>query len=253
MWIYQDRYNTYTHAYTRIPMLSSSKSRYSASAGAGGGASSLQDIFQSLYFISFYSPQIIVLGILMFSLFSVAIDKFAVYMLWFFVITFLRVVVVKLTGGVGNTTYTPPAICKTGLSQMFITNDVTYSTYILTFTLFYLIMPMILTTYQTNHNIINYYVMSFLTAYILFDLFVKRTLFCVPSLFSVQVISDVLAGAGLGALIAGPIMFGSAWQKHLFLNETSGDGTVCSVPSKQQFKCSVYKNGELVSSTVKSK
>lgn len=220
-------------------------------SGNGVGAVSLQDFFQSLYFISFYSPQIIAFGILLFSLFAVAIDKFAVYMLWFFVITCLRVMVVKLTGGIGNTPTTLPDICKTGMSQMFITNDVTYSTYILTFTLFYLIMPMILTTYQTNHNVINYYVLSFLTAYILFDLFVKRTLFCVPSLFSVQVISDVLAGAGLGALIAGPVMFGSAWQKHLFLNETSGNGTVCSVPSKQQFKCSVYKNGELVSSTVK--
>lgn len=213
-------------------------------------AKPLADLFSSLYFLSFYAPQIIVMGMLLYSMFSVTLDKFGVYMLFLFVITFLRVLVIKVTGGTSSNQSQPavlPAICKTGLTQLFVSNDVTYSTYVICFTLFYLIMPMIMVSYQSNSNAINYYILSFLVAYIVFDLLIKRTLYCVPALFSVQVISDVLAGAGLGAIIAGPVLFGSAWQSHLYINELTGDGgEVCSMPTKQQFKCSVYKNGQLV-------
>ena len=37
-------------------------------------------------------------------------------------------------------------------------------------------------------------------------------------------------------------------SKYLFLNETQSNKDVCSMPKKQTFKCSVYKNGELIGS-----
>jgi hypothetical protein len=41
-------------------------------------------------------------------------------------------------------------------------------------------------------------------------------------------------------------------QQLLFINElTSGSNKeVCSMPNKQTFKCSVYKNGELLGSSI---
>jgi hypothetical protein len=36
---------------------------------------------------------------------------------------------------------------------------------------------------------------------------------------------------------------------YLIFNEVSSTKEVCTVPKKQTFKCSVYKNGELVGST----
>jgi hypothetical protein len=35
----------------------------------------------------------------------------------------------------------------------------------------------------------------------------------------------------------------------IFYNETNaGNGDVCSMPSKQTFRCNVYKNGEIIGS-----
>jgi hypothetical protein len=45
-------------------------------------------------------------------------------------------------------------------------------------------------------------------------------------------------------------MYGSNLKGYLFINEINNNKEVCSMPSKQQFKCSVYKNGELVGSSI---
>ena len=65
-----------------------------------------------------------------------------------------------------------PAICLTGLTDIFIPNDVTYSTYILAFTMFYFIMPMIMVSANNKINAMNYYVIAFFIAYIVLDLFI---------------------------------------------------------------------------------
>jgi hypothetical protein len=50
-------------------------------------------------------------------------------------------------------------------------------------------------------------------------------------------------------LVSGLLLMTSLKNK-LFINQTSGNNQVCSMPSKQKFKCSVYKNGEIVSSSI---
>ena len=55
-----------------------------------------------------------------------------------------------------------------------------------------------------------------------------------------------LASAGIIIML----MYVGGSGNYLFYNETTtstGSGQVCSMPSKQTFKCQVYKNGELVS------
>ena len=200
------------------------------------------NIFNSL---SFYSPIIICFSIILFSMFTGTMEKAFVFFIWIFIITFLRIIVFK--GLKSDNSHVIPNICLTGLSELFIPKDVTYSTYILTFTMMYFIMPMIMVSTQNKINAMNYGVLSFFIGYIALDLFIKNSLSCIPGFFSTLVFGDVLSGLFLGSVIAGLIMYGSTLKKYLYINEVNNNKEVCSMPSKQQFKCSVYKNGTLVS------
>jgi len=60
-------------------------------------------------------------------------------------------------------------------------------------------------------------------------------------------------GTGLGLLLGGILSFGyyaiiKETQPDLlyFINSKSSNNVACSKPSKQTFKCSVYKNGKLI-------
>ena len=193
--------------------------------------------------MSFYSPIIISVSIIVFSMFIGVIDKALVFFVWIFIITFLRIIVFR---GLQIGDRDIPQICLTGLTEIFIPKDITYSTYILSFTMMYFLMPMIMISKQKNINAINYGVLAFFIAYIVLDLFIKKSLLCIPSFVSSFVIGDVLSGLFLGALVSGIIMYGSAMKKYLYINEINGNNEVCSMPSKQQYKCRVFKDGELV-------
>ena len=124
------------------------------------------NIFNSL---SFYSPIIICFSIILFSMFTGTMEKAFVFFIWIFIITFLRIIVFK--GLKSDNSHVIPNICLTGLSELFIPKDVTYSTFILTFTMMYFIMPMIMVSTQNKINAMNYGVLSFFIGYIYFLLF----------------------------------------------------------------------------------
>jgi hypothetical protein len=195
--------------------------------------------------LSFYSPLIICVSVVVFSMFTATMEKAFVFFMWIFVITFLRIIIFK---GIGSKSpeNNIPDICLTGLTQIFIPKDITYSTYIMSFTLMYFLMPMIMISSQSNTNAINYGVLAFFIAYIALDLFIKKSLSCIPAFFSTLVIGDLLSGVFLGGVISGLIMYGSTLKSYLYINEINANKEVCSMPSKQQFKCRVFKNGELV-------
>ena len=202
-------------------------------------------VFNSL---SFYAPLIICMSILLISMFTATMEKASVFFLWVFVITCLRIFVFKMFP-INNLTQINP-ICLTGNMQMFIPSDVTYSIYILCFSLAYFLTPMIMLSSQSNTNAINYGVLAFFVGYIVLDIFIKKSLSCIQSVFDSLVIGDGLSGIFLGAMIAGPLMYGSKFNNYLYINEINTNKEVCSMPTKQQFKCSVYKNGELVGSSI---
>jgi hypothetical protein len=120
-------------------------------------------------------------------------EKASVFFLWIFVITFLRICIFSVFGNNNNATQIP-AICLTGNIQMFIPSDVTYSMYILCFSLAYFFTPMVMLSSQSNTNAINYGVLAFFMAYIALDLFIKKSLSCIQSVFSSLVIGDILSG-----------------------------------------------------------
>jgi len=178
-------------------------------------------------------------------MFTATMEKAFVFFMWIFVITFLRIIVFK---GIGTTSQENkiPDVCLTGLTQIFIPKDITYSTYILSFTLMYFLMPMIMLSTQSKTNAINYGVLAFFIAYIALDLFIKKSLSCIPKILSTLVIGDIISGVFLGGIISGLIMYGTTLKSYLYINEINSNKEVCSMPSKQQFKCRVFKNGELV-------
>ena len=64
-------------------------------------------------------------------------------------------------------------------------------------------------------------------------------------------------GAVLGALVG--FLMGTIWyvlfyalgySSLLYFDELRSDNVKCSMASKQTFRCAVYQNGELISSTV---
>ena len=56
-----------------------------------------------------------------------------------------------------------------------------------------------------------------------------------------------MLGLSSAALILS-FMYAGGSSKYLFFNEVSSNKEMCSQPNKQTFKCSVYKNGELIGS-----
>jgi hypothetical protein len=202
----------------------------------------LSNLLDILYSLSFYAPLIICISMIVLSVFTSSWAKLGFYFLWIFVITCLRVLVFKGIGNNNNENL--PEKCLTGI--MFIPQDITYSTYILSFTLMYLLMPMIILTNQTKINVINYSVLGFFIFYIVFDIGIKYTLSCITSLSTGLILCDIISGLFLGGIISGPLMFGTNLKKYLYINEMNSNKEVCSLPSKQQFKCKLFRNGELV-------
>ncbi len=204
-------------------------------------------IFNSL---SFYAPIIICVSIVVFSMFTATMEKAFVFFVWIFIITFIRIITFKGLSYDKEPVADIPSVCLTGLSELFIPRDVTYSTYILTFTMMYFITPMVMISAQNKINAINYGVLGFFIAYIILDLFIKTTLSCIPGFASKLVIGNILSGLFLGGVISGLIMYGSNLKSYLYINEVNTNKEVCTMPSKQQFRCNVYKNGELVGSSL---
>jgi hypothetical protein len=178
-------------------------------------------------------------------MFTATMEKAFVFFVWIFIITFLRVI--ALSGRKANPDI--PAICNTGLTELFVVQDYTYSTYILTFTMMYFILPMVMVSKQSNMNSLNYGVLTFFIAYIVLDLFIKNSLSCIPGFFSSLVLTDILSGLFFGGVVV-VLMYSTNLKPYLYVNEINSNKEVCSMPSKQQFRCNVYKNGEIVGSSI---
>jgi len=114
------------------------------------------------------------------------------------------------------------------------------SSLFIAFTIAYLVLPM-----QYNGQM-NYVILA--------------SLLCLFGLDAVTKIGNdctTLGGSFLGALVGGilgtiwyTIFHVSGYDSLLYFDELESNNVTCSRPSKQTFKCSVYKNGELISSNV---
>lgn len=107
---------------------------------------------------------------------------------------------------------------------------------LLSFTFIYLVMPMI------SSNQMNYSLIVFLLGMIAIDAISKIMNKC-TNIGGIFV--GLLIGGGLG--LGWFLLFKSlGFNSVLYFNEANSNKVYCSRPQKQTFKCSVYKNGELI-------
>lgn len=115
-------------------------------------------------------------------------------------------------------------------------------TIITCFTLIYLLLPMF-NNISTLFNPVIILVLSFFT---LCNMFYQYKYDCSDGI-------GVIFGAIIG-LILGLFWFLVFWaagkKDLLFYNELASNNLVCNKPSKQTFKCNVYKGGEIISSNI---
>lgn len=115
-------------------------------------------------------------------------------------------------------------------------------TMITSFTLIYLLLPMFI-NHKMLFNPIMIFVLSLLT---LLNMYYQYKKHC-------STIVGLLFGSFLG-LVMGGLWFLMLWssgnKQLLFYNELASNNIICNKPATQTFKCSVHKNGEVISSSI---
>ena len=115
--------------------------------------------------------------------------------------------------------------------------DLSVSTFFIIFTLFYLLFPM------NSNKDWNYYV-----------IFGFIGMFAIDTLYKMKYMCTSWVGIIVGSLIGAFYSWGCysllhnyGGDKFLYFNTISSNNVYCSKPKKQQFKCNVYKGGEIIS------
>jgi hypothetical protein len=111
-----------------------------------------------------------------------------------------------------------------------------FSSFIFAFTFMYLGLPMFL------RSDVNYWVLVPLIVYWLMDIITRVWKGCVSS---GPLIGNIVLGAFVSSMSLVAI-YSLGGEGLLIFNEVSSSKEICSQPSEQTFKCSVFKDGELV-------
>lgn len=194
-----------------------------------------------VYFLTFYSPIVLVIGITGLS-FIFQNFKGLIYLLFLIGACFIRSVVYRWSNAsVDDRNNNFGEICK--VIRYTEHGNFSFSPFIYAFTIIYLCFPMF------ANGAVNYWVFSLLVVGLFLDLFIRGKNGCFGIQPSTRAILDValniICGGSIAALIVS-LMYAGGSSNYLFFNELSSDKQVCYQPSKQTFKCHMYKNGELI-------
>lgn len=204
-----------------------------------GGVSNTNDTplllfqpFNILVFLSFFSPIVLAVSMVLVS-FMFQNVKGLIYLGFLIVAVIIRSFVYTYSGGkptpFDGTVCTSVQYTKYGNSS--------FSVYVFGFTMMYIFLPMFVNGGD------NYWMFSFLLLYAFLDMFIKYYKNCIITISDLSI--NLLSGLGVSALIVS-LMYAGGSGKYLFFNNIASNKDICTMPSKQTFKCSVYKNGELV-------
>lgn len=190
-----------------------------------------------LNFISFCSPIIIPTSLFLLTIYTNDIPKGLLYISLILGILLVRIVFLLYSN---INIYSTNNECNN--YKLFSNNNITLSTYIISFTFFYLSFPMFV------NKSINIGIITFLIFYLVFDIILKYMLKCFKEIdFFKFVFADFISGSVWGVIIS-CLMYYYGGQNLLFLTSIPSNKVTCSKPSQQTFKCAVYKNGQLLSS-----
>jgi len=111
-----------------------------------------------------------------------------------------------------------------------------YNSMFISFTLMYLLLPML------SNNQINFWIVGVIVSIFAVDAYVKLMYFCtVPRGITI----GAVVGLSLGAVWYFLLKFND-FESLLFFNDLTSNNVVCKRPKNQTFKCSVYKNGQVI-------
>ncbi len=195
--------------------------------------------------IGLYSPLIVIIGVWIVTIFSNEVLKGITYLFLLIFALVLRMLATKAPTATATTPSTKVPSTEPGVPMQCsmetgITGDnETLGAYVISYTMWYICLPMFII------NDINWGVFSFFLLTLILNLVINKDCIkgCMPS-----VITNVISSGLLGVMFSlGVYTYANSLS---LVNESSSSAEVCSAPTKQTFKCKVFKNGELVSETV---
>ena len=118
----------------------------------------------------------------------------------------------------------------------------TLTIFLFAFTFIYLLVPMFV------GGVMNWLIILVLCSYICLDVGIKMmySWINISKDFS-SVMANFITGGLFGAVCL-YIMYLLHLEKYMYFSDEVKNGTICSRPQQQTFKCLVYKNGQLVQS-----
>lgn len=200
----------------------------------------LQDTVRLSYptlftFLSLISPYVLVLLLLLNSIINSNI-KGLIY-LFGVIILFFVVLLFQSSINVTGNTYTPPAFCRLFSSKVPYFSIPSFNSALIMFTFVYVLIPMVI------NNAMNIPFLCVLLILFGVDSGIRSQNKCTTPV-------GIIFGTVIGIVIAVMwylIINGNA-PSLLYYDDLISNKVACSRPTKQQFKCSVYKNGELLQS-----
>ena len=193
-----------------------------------------------LVLVTFYMPLIFAIIVLSWGVIMQSVKGF-IYLLFMLGMSVVREFILSYSGHSEQNPldmHTTNNICNTINYSKHGNN--TFSVFMLSFTTVYLSMPMFI------NSSVNWFFVGSCIAAIVMDIGVRTKAGC--SMSGSGIFTNIIGGTILAMSIVG-LMTANGSEKFLFFNEIQSNKTVCSRPTKQQFKCTVYKNGEVLTNT----
>ena len=208
----------------------------------------LEKPYNIILYLCYFSP-IILITLITFLSFVFQNFKGFIYLGFIFAAVIIRYYTYYLSSSSSSLTNKKPIpqqnemyniVCNSIMFSSY--GNITFSIFVFSFTCFYLFLPMFINGYA------NFSIFSVLILYGLLDIFIKYYNSCYKSISYNELIFNFLGGSILAIAFVMSLYQGGS-SKYLFFNEMNTGADVCYAPSNQQFKCKVYKNGELVGNT----
>jgi hypothetical protein len=183
-----------------------------------------------------YSPIIITLCIILLSAFSQTMQGIT-FFLFLFLFSFIRIALIKLlvTPPSGGNSNNPDCVNFPIVSAY--DND-GFNIFYITYLYGYIVTPMLTLVPM------NYVLIIFLGIYLIYIFIQALRSNCVSGGYVVGNFFYAI----ISVTITMSIITACKIESQLFLYDSVSDAIKCSMPSKQSFKCSVYQNGQLISS-----
>ena len=183
-------------------------------------------ISMNFQFLSLVGPYILIGFFILLSLFNNNMKGFC-YVFGIIVMLFISNVATFTDGN-------PKAVCN-GFFTGSLMNHVPLGILVYSFTFFYLLVPMIIS------SMMNYMILITLMLLIGVECIIQTTNGCIN-------IGGLMVGLliGVGSGIVWALIIHNLNTHLTYHTDYLSDKQVCSMPSEQKFKCKVYKHGELI-------